>query len=86
MDVNRTWRFVGDVSIINDISVYGTVDGILMENLKNSGTLDEYKESYTAVADVEFEQEIQIENLWIKSQINGDEFNAMFGNLLVFVS
>jgi len=71
---------------VDDLVVKDLVDGVRMERLKHTDTLDQYKSSYYPEADIEFKQPTYFKNLNVESHINNRAFEEIFGGLLLFVS
>ena len=84
--LKSTWTFQQSVQFLDDVVVKGYVDGVKMELLKHSDTLDQYRSSYYPEADIEFNQAVYFKNLNVETTINSKLYNAIFGGLLVFVS
>jgi hypothetical protein len=84
-DIKVSWTFLGPVTIVKDIAVAGLVDGVDMKELGNKGTLNDFRDVH-AFADVEFEQDVVIDSLHVKKNINGQSFQDIFNNILFFVS
>jgi hypothetical protein len=84
--LKSTWRFKEGVEFLDDVIVKGFVDGIKMELLRHSDTLDQYRSSYYPDADIEFQQSTYFKNLNVDYTINNKEYNDIFGGLLLFVS
>lgn len=83
-DIPANWAFTGPVTIIKDIMVTGLVDGVELAELANRDNLNDNKDIHV-YGDVEFEQDISLDTLNVNSSINDQEFEDVFGNLLVFV-
>jgi hypothetical protein len=86
MEITGSWTFDGPVSIIKDISVSGTVDGIDLDDFKNRDSLNERKDTYVINADVEIESDAYFDNLLVANEINKYSYDEAFGHLLLFVS
>lgn len=84
-DLNSTWTFSGPVTVNRDIKVSGLVDGVDMKELANKATLNDLRDVHI-YADVEFEHDISIDNLNVKNEINGQDFEPIFRDLVQFVS
>lgn len=80
------WVFTGEVTFLDDLTVKGFVDGIKMDSLKHTDTLDEFKFSYYPDADIKFLQPVNFRNFRVQSAINHKGFNETFGEIIAFVS
>lgn len=67
------------------MEVENEVDGIRMETLVHTGTLDKPSTTYTPNADIIFKQPLNIQRLHVNAEINDKSFDELFGHLILFV-
>lgn len=86
MQMNTTWIFEAPVTIQYDLDVRHTVNGVDLKLLKPQGPLEFHPHQFNVDVDIEFEQPVVFHRLYINSTINDLSFEALFGDIISFVS